>query len=219
VTGYGPSRIANPDLKWESTKMLNVGMDIGLLSNHLTMTLDVFSNKTNDLLLNVSIPASTGFNTVLLNSGSLTNKGIEVAMNYKVANSSNFKWDVSGNLSVLRNKITSLGLSTPFFSNSTSGHLGVFGSWVEAGNPIGVWSGYNYVGLFQTDAEGASYSAKAGYPKYEDVNKDGKFTANDYKIIGDPNPKFTWGLNTRSVTCSSLKSGMACKRSTSSPPC
>jgi len=50
--------------------------------------------------------------------------------------------------------------------------------------------------LFQTDAEGASYSAKAGYPKYEDVNKDGAFTADDYKIIGNPNPKFTWGLNT-----------------------
>jgi len=77
VTGYGPSRIANPDLKWESTKMLNVGLDVGLLSNHLTMTFDVFSNKTNDLLLNVSIPASTGFNTVLLNSGSLTNKGLK----------------------------------------------------------------------------------------------------------------------------------------------
>jgi len=113
--------------------MLNVGLDVGLLSNHLTMTFDVFSNKTNDLLLNVSIPASTGFNTVLLNSGSLTNKGIEVAMNYKISSSSNFKWDVSGNLSVLRNEITSLGLKYTFLFEQHERPLGniwkLGGSW------------------------------------------------------------------------------------------
>jgi hypothetical protein len=102
---------------------------------------------------------------------------------------------VSGNISVLRNKILDLGTSTPFFANSTSGHLGVFGSWVEAGNPIGVWKGYKYTGLFQTDDEGKTFSALAGYPKYEDVNGDGKYTSDDYQIMGNPNPKFTWGLN------------------------
>ncbi len=195
VAGYAPNRIANPDLKWETTSMLNVGMDLALLQNRLTFTVDVFSNKTTDLLLDVSIPQSTGFTSIMLNSGSLSNKGVEFSVNYKIANSKAFTWDVSGNLSVLRNKIRDLGQSTPFFANSTSGHLGVFGSWVEAGNPIGIWRGYRYTGLFQTDEEGKSYSAKAGYPKYEDVNGDGKYSADDYVTIGNPNPAFTWGLN------------------------
>ncbi|GAB3896887.1 TonB-dependent receptor [Larkinella knui] len=195
VAGYGPDRIANPDLKWESTAMLNLGLDMSLLNNRLSMTFDVFNNKTTDLLLDVSIPQSTGFSTIMLNSGSLSNKGIEFSTNYKIINRSALKWDVSGNISVLRNKILDLGKSTPFFANSTSGHLGVFGSWVEAGNPIGVWKGYKYTGLFQSDDEGKSFAALAGYPKYEDVNGDGKYTDADYQIIGNPNPKFTWGLN------------------------
>ena len=195
VAGYGPNRIANPDLKWENTAMLNLGLDLAFLSNRLSMTFDVFSNKTTDLLLDVSIPQSTGFSTIMLNSGSLSNKGFEFSTNYKIVNSKDFKWDVSGNLSVLRNEITDLGKSTPFFASSPSGHLGIFGSWVEAGNPIGTWKGYKYTGLFQSDEEGKSFAAKAGYPKYEDVNGDGKYTADDYVILGNPNPKFTWGLN------------------------
>ncbi|MFD1144659.1 SusC/RagA family TonB-linked outer membrane protein [Larkinella insperata] len=195
VAGYGPNRIANPDLKWESTAMLNLGLDLSLLNNRLSMTFDVFNNKTTDLLLDVSIPQSTGFSTIMLNSGSLSNKGFEFSTNYKILNSSDWKWDVSGNISILRNEILDLGKSTPFFANSTSGHLGVFGSWVEAGNAIGVWKGYKYTGLFQTDDEGKSFAARAGYPKYEDVNGDGKYTSDDYVTIGNPNPKFTWGLN------------------------
>ncbi|CAN5269045.1 TonB-dependent receptor [soil metagenome] len=195
AAGYGPDRIANPDLKWESTAMLNLGLDVALLNNRLSMTFDVFSNKTTDLLLDVSIPQSTGFSTIMLNSGSLSNKGIEFSANYKITNSKALKWDVSGNISFLRNEILDLGKSTPFFANSTSGHLGVFGSWVEAGNPIGVWKGYKYTGLFQSNDEGKSYAALAGYPKYEDVNNDGKYTSDDYQVIGNPNPKFTWGLN------------------------
>ncbi len=196
VAGYGPDRIANPDLKWESTAMLNLGLDVALLKNRLSMTFDVFSNKTTDLLLDVSIPQSTGFSTIMLNSGSLSNKGIEFSTNYKIVDRAALKWDVSGNISILRNEITDLGKSTPFFANSTSGHLGVFGSWVEPGNAIGVWRGYKYTGLFQSDDEGKTFAARAGYPKYEDVNGDGKYTSDDYQIIGNPNPKFTWGLNT-----------------------
>jgi TonB-linked SusC/RagA family outer membrane protein len=196
VSGYGPNRISNSNLKWESTSMLNVGMDVAFLNNRLTLTVDAFKNKTTDLLLDVSIPQSTGFGTVMLNSGSLTNRGLEFASSYKLLTTNSLTWDISGNVSILRNKIVDLGKSTPFFSNSTSSHLGVLGSWVEAGNSIGVWRGYNYVGLFQSDEEGRSFSARAGYPKYEDVNGDGKYTTDDFKIIGDPNPKLTWGFNT-----------------------
>ncbi len=194
--GYGPKNIANPDLKWESTKMLNLGINTTLLKGRLDFALDWYNTKTTDLLLYVSIAQSTGFTTVLLNSGSLSNKGVDFETNFKVINNTKFKWDLGANISFVRNKILDLGRSTPYYAGSPSGHLGIDGSWVEAGNPIGVWRGYEYVENFENDSDGASFSAKAGYPKYTDVNSDGKFTSEDYKIIGNPNPKFIYGFNT-----------------------
>jgi TonB-dependent starch-binding outer membrane protein SusC len=184
VSGYAATRVPNPDLKWEQTKMLNTGLDMSFLNNRLSVSLDYFNNKTTDLLLYISIPQSTGFGSLLKNTGSLSNKGFEIAVDAKAITGGSLTWDVNGNVSILRNKIEDLGGSAPFFANSTSGHLGVNGSWVESGNPIGVWRGYNFIRV-GTD----------GKPVYEDRNNDGNITAEDYTIIGDPNPKFTWGLN------------------------
>jgi TonB-linked SusC/RagA family outer membrane protein len=184
VSGYAATRMPNPDLKWEQTKMLNTGVDMSLLDNRLSVSLDYFNNETTDLLLYVSIPQSTGFGTLLKNTGSLRNKGFEIAVDAKAVTEGDLTWDVSGNVSILRNKIEDLGSSSPFFASSPSGHLGIDGSWVEAGNPIGVWRGYKFIGV------GAD-----GKPVYEDKGGDGSITAEDYSIIGNPNPKFTWGLN------------------------
>jgi hypothetical protein len=198
VLGLADGRLENPDLKWESTQMLNVGLDISLINNRLSLTADYFFNETEDLLLFVSIPSSLGFSSILKNSGSLENKGFELGLDYIAVDRNDLRWDISGNISFLRNKITDLGTSTPFFSSSTSGHLGVDGSWVEAGNPIGVWRGYHYIGIFQNQEEidnNPSLSGdKPGYPRYQDTNNDGAITPDDYVIIGDPNPDFTWGL-------------------------
>lgn len=196
AAGYASSNIPNADLKWESTAMLDLGLNATLLNGKLDIAADWFSTKTTDLLLFVSIAQSTGFSTLLLNSGSLTNKGMDFEANYKLMSKKDFKLDIGGNISFVRNKITDLGTSTPYFAGSPSGHLGIDGSWIETGNPIGVWRGFEYIGLFGTDAEAASYSAKAGYPKYTDVNNDGKYTTADYKIMGNPNPNFIFGLNT-----------------------
>ncbi|MDN5212729.1 TonB-dependent receptor [Fulvivirgaceae bacterium BMA12] len=199
ILGLADERLGNSDLKWETTKMFNIGLDISLLENRLTLNADYFFNKTEDLLLKVSIPPSLGFEEVLKNSGSLENKGFELGLNYVVLDRQDLKWDVSGNVSVLRNEITDLGSSTPFFSNSTSGHLGVDGSWVEAGNPIGVWRGYKYTGIFQSqeeiDTNPSRSGDKPGYPRYQDTDGNGEITPDDFVILGDPNPDFTWGLN------------------------
>jgi hypothetical protein len=164
--------------------MFNAGLDMSFFSNRLGVTLDYFNNRTTDLLLYVSIPQSTGFGTLLKNTGSLTNTGFEFSADFKAIRNAALTWDINANISVLRNEIEDLGDSAPFYATSTSGHLGVDGSWVEAGNPIGVWRGYKYVGIKED-----------GSPMYEDKNGDGKATAEDYSIIGDPNPDFTWGLS------------------------
>ncbi len=200
VLGLADERLGNPDLRWESTRMFNVGLDVSFLENRLNLTADYFANNTEDLLLFVTIPASLGFESILKNSGSLENRGFEMALNYVAIDRPGLRWDISGNISFLRNEITDLGTSTPFFANSTSGHLGVEGSWVEAGNPIGVWRGYDYIGIFQSQEEidnSPSRSGdKPGYPQYRDVNGDGDITPDDFIIMGDPNPDFTWGLTT-----------------------
>ena len=199
VLGLADDRLGNPDLKWESTTMFNIGLDISFLQNRLNLTADYFFNETEDLLLLVSIPASLGFESILKNSGTLENKGFELGLNYVVLDSKDLKWDISGNVSILRNEITDLGSSTPFFSESTSGHLGVEGSWVEAGNPIGVWRGYRYTGIFQSqeeiDTNPSRSGDKPGYPRYQDTDGNGEITPDDFVIIGDPNPDFTWALN------------------------
>lgn len=184
VSGYAATRMSNPDLKWEQTKMLNTGLDMSFLNNRMSVSVDYFNNRTTDLLLYVSIPQSTGFGTLLKNTGSLSNKGFEITVDTKALTGGSLTWDLNANISILRNKIEDLGGSAPFFASSPSGHLGVDGSWVESGNPIGVWRGYNFTGV-GTD----------GKPVYEDRNADGNITAEDYTIIGNPNPKFTWGLN------------------------
>ena len=180
--------------------MFNIGLDLSLLQNRVNLTTEYFYNNTEDLLLYVTVPSSLGFSSILKNSGSLDNKGFEVSLNYVAIDRQDLRWDITGNISFLRNEITDLGSSTPFFSSSTSGHMGIDGSWVEAGNPIGVWRGYHYLGIFQTQEEIDNSPARSGdqpgYPRYQDTNNDGTITPDDYAIIGDPNPDFTWGFNT-----------------------
>ena len=200
VLGLADERLSNSDLRWESTQMFNIGLDVSFMQNRLNLTADYFANQTDDLLLFVTIPSSLGFSSVLKNSGSLENRGLELGLNYVAIDRQDLRWDISGNVSFLRNEITDLGTSTPFFSESTSGHLGIDGSWVEAGNPIGVWRGYRYLGIFQSQEEidnNPSLSGdKPGYPRYQDTNDDGTITPDDYVITGDPNPDVIWGLTT-----------------------
>ena len=198
VAGLGENRVKNPDLKWESTRQFNVGADLSFLEGRLNLTTDYFIINTQDLLLDVALPTSSGFNTALLNSGSLRNKGFELGIDAIPIDNGTFSWNINGNISFLRNEITSLAESAPFNSESTSGHLGVRGSWVEQGLPIGVWKGLNAIGLWQSEAEIEGNAAfpfdKPGYVRYEDVSGDGVIDSDDEVIVGDPNPDFTWGL-------------------------
>lgn len=199
VSGLSENRVANPDLKWETTKQFNVGFDLGFFNNRLNITTDYFYNTTQDLLLNVALPTSTGFRSAFQNSGSLQNTGFEFAANWVTIDSKDLKLTLNGNISFLKNKITSIGSSAPFYADSPSGHLGVFGSRVEVGYPIGTWFGYKYAGLWQSQDEISKNphrpDDKPGYPRYTDVNGDGQIDLADVTFLGTPNPDFIWGFN------------------------
>jgi TonB-dependent starch-binding outer membrane protein SusC len=199
VAGIRESRVPNPDLKWETTSMFDIGFDFGLFNNRLQLTMDYFSNQTSDLLLEVALPTSTGFTSALKNSGTLKNTGFELMAKYAAVNTSSLRWDLTLNASTQRNEVVDLA-GTPSFYSFVGSHLGPEGSYVTVGQPLGGWYGYQYLGIWQSaDQIRTSPSIegidKPGYPRYADVNGDGKIDTGDRTYLGDPNPRFIWGLN------------------------
>lgn len=195
----GPS---NPNLKWETTGQFNAGIDMGFLDNRLQFTVDYYYKKTRNLLQNVSLPYSSGWGNMLINSGNVTNEGLEFSLNYDVLKNSPVKWTVNANLSMNRNKLGGLDgdqYATALWSKADQVFL------QRNGCPMGTLYGYVEDGFYNTIAEVRSMKEYAGLSdaeakrmigeiKYRDLNGDGQITAEDRTIIGDTNPKFTYGI-------------------------
>ncbi|GAB3915605.1 SusC/RagA family TonB-linked outer membrane protein [Larkinella terrae] len=197
VIGIGPSRVANPDLRWETTAQADVGIDVGLLSNRITLTADYYNKKTTDLLLSVPLPYVSGYASALQNLGSIRNQGFELGINSTNVNGA-FKWTTAFNIAANRNKVLNLGDQTEFASGDASGHLQLPNSGlVRVGEQIGLFYGYQSSGIFQTQAEvdgSAQKTAKPGDRRYVDQNGDGAINASDRVILGYAQPKFFGGL-------------------------
>lgn len=103
-----PSQLGNPDLKWERTSQVDVGLDFGLFNNRLSGEIDYYVKKTNDLLLNQPVPGTSGFPSITRNVGSMANRGFEFVLNTRNFRTEDFKWDTSFNLSTLDNEVTDL---------------------------------------------------------------------------------------------------------------
>jgi len=198
VSGVGPNNIPNPNLKWETTATTDVGLDIGLFNNRLSVVFDYYYKKTTDLLWNISTPNISGFSSIFKNIGSLENKGVEVAVGVDISDSA-FKWNTQLNWSRNRNKVFEIPGYTPSVQGSLSGHLKVNGSWLEPGLPVGVWNLLKYDGVFQTQEQldagpRSSNNDKLGDARFIDKNNDGKINySDDRMIVGDPNPDFIYG--------------------------
>ncbi|MCD7978478.1 MAG: TonB-dependent receptor [Tannerellaceae bacterium] len=200
VSGFYPDRIPNPDLKWERTGQFDIGVDAGFLDNRLRLTADYYRKKTVDLLYNVAIPSASGYESMLQNIGSVENKGVELSIesdNFRGA----FYWNTSFNISFNRNKVLELGGESYKEMEESDSHLKT-GSIrrLIVGQPIGVFYGYRFDGIFQNEAECAAQTSSAspigvGLRRYKDLNGDGMVDAgNDREIIGDANPDFFGGL-------------------------
>jgi len=197
-TTYFPSNIENPDLEWEGTKQLNLGLEIGLLEGRLNIEGDVYFSKSDNLLLDNPVPSISGFTSAFTNNGEVKNKGVE--LNIRSINISNRKlsWDTFLNFSMNRNEVTQLGRNNAPMIFS----LGSFGSMQKInklGEPVFGFYGYQYDGVYmnqaEIDADPASYpSATPGDGRYKDVNGDGVLDSDDRTIIGNVEPDFTWGL-------------------------
>lgn len=198
VQGYRQTTLANTDLGWESTTQLDLGMDAAFLNNRINFTFDYYDKQTSDILLNLAIPATIGLSAPAQNAGSVNNTGYEFTLGYRDANPrSGFHYNITGNLSINKNKVTDLKGTGPYITGSDVDPRYI----IQTGLPINTFWGYKTDGLFQTEEEVSNYptyaaNTKPGDVKYVDLNQDGKIDANDMTVIGSSFPKYNFGLKT-----------------------
>ncbi len=196
VVGIAPTQIANPDLKWETTRQFNIGLDYALAQNRISGSVDYFRKNTSDLLLNLPIPTTTGFSTSLQNVGATENSGFEFLLNTVNIKKKLFNWSSSLNVSVIKNKVTDLG-GLPIVLQGGARFVNDI-SLLRVGDPINAFYGYVVDGVFQSADEvaaSAQAGARPGELRYRDTNGDKALTTADRVILGSPYPDFTAGLN------------------------
>ena len=176
--GIYPSNIPNPDLKWESTAQLDVGLDIGLFKDRILLTADYYNKQTKDLLLSRPLPTSSGFSTITENVGEVENKGIELSITSQNLQNKKLTWTTTVNFSANRNKVLKL------YNNQPIDDLGRGSNRIEVGEPIGIFYSYESLGV----------DPSTGDIVYKDVNIDGEITSADRTKVGNPHPDFIAGL-------------------------
>ncbi|MDT7827638.1 TonB-dependent receptor [Pricia sp. S334] len=202
VGGTGLNRLANPDLKWEKTAQYDVGLELGLFNNRLSVETDVYYRKTTDMLLDAPVPESSGYETIRRNVGSMENKGLEVSLNTKNIVTEDLMWDTSFNISMNRNKVLTLatpsdifGVGGPGITNPTN--------VIRIGEPVGSFWGLTRLGTWNTDEaeEAASFvsyrnglTILPGDIKYKDFNNDKIINDEDRTIIGNGYPTASGSL-------------------------
>lgn len=194
------NRMSNPDLRWERTSSMNIGLDFSIFNDRLSGSIDVYDKRTSDLLLLRALPDVTGFFNVASNLGGVTNKGLEIALSSLNMERENFSWRSSATFSLNRNKITHLfgavnqlddeGNVIGTIENDDPGN-----GWF-IGQDINVIWDLKVLGVWQENEaeEAAKYGVKPGDFRLEDVDGDYKFTDADRQFLGSRSPQFTASL-------------------------
>jgi TonB-linked SusC/RagA family outer membrane protein len=189
--GLSPVQLGNPNLKWEETTQMNVGVDFSLFDSRLYGTLDYYVKTTDDLLQNFPIPISSGLGSIVVNAGSIENKGLEISLGGDIISTDDFTWDSSVNWSNNESIVISLGEGgSDIFGPNISANIVSFPPTIlREGEPFGVFWGMKAIGLYPLGDD------KEGQLQNEDINGDGSVNANDKEIIGNPNPDYIFGWN------------------------
>jgi TonB-linked SusC/RagA family outer membrane protein len=189
--GYLVQTLANKTLKWQSTTEEDLGLDFGLLKNRITGTLDIYSEKTNNILLAENLPASNGAGSTTVNAGKTKGHGFEISVSsINIQDAGGFSWSTDLNISVDRNQIVQL--QNPKL-------LQDIGNQWFVGQPITVIYDVKKIGIWQSaDSVAAkSFGQFPGQIKVQDLDKDGKITASDRQVLGNYEPKWIGGLTNR----------------------
>lgn len=195
VSGFAPTSNVNDNLGWERTESWNAAIDLGLFNNRVFLSADYYVKRTKDLLYQVAVPAALGYSTSWENIGEIKNNGLEVELTTKNL-TKQFKWETSFNMGWNKNEIVSLG------TENETVYTGFSGTQVlQVGQPLRSFYMYKAVGVYQTKEDLEKYptmtSSKVGDVRYADITGDGKITEADRTLVGNPSPKFTFGLTNR----------------------
>ena len=217
--GYLPAGLSNAFLKWETNITRNVGFDAAFLKNRITLSLDVYRNTAENLLIAAPVPTTSGYTTQIQNIGAATNSGVEIAIGSTLIQKKDFTWGINFNIAFNKNVIDKLATAQNFYYDNSGSLTGQTADYiVKVGQPVGAMFGYVTTGMYQvgdfiptynTSTGQYTYTLRPGVPsnasivgtaypgtvKFKDLNGDGVVDANDRTIIGNANPKFTGGLN------------------------
>lgn len=211
VLGFTQTLLPNNDLTWETSAQMDIGTEMEFFKGRLALDANYYKMNTRDLLLQVAIPQQTGYQTTLVNLGKTESSGLEVSLSGDVIRSKNFTWNSTFNLSTNQQTVLDIG---PLVRLSLDNNgYGANTNYLEVGVPIGANFGVQYRGTWKSQAEidaelakpkgerslvSASASFyKPGKPRYEDTNRDGVLTQEDYRYLGTPNPKVFGGFGNR----------------------
>lgn len=201
--GASPAYIENNDIRWEESEQIDIALDFEALGNRLVGTVDYYIKNTNGLLETVAIPAHVGNNPPVSNVGSVRNKGVELALNWRHV-VKKLKYNVGVNASYNKNEMTYIGNEEKVIGGASWAVAGMV-TRTEEGLPIAYFYGYKTDGIFQTvsdvyrhvNKDGGYLQPKAvpGDVRFVDVNEDGVINALDRTMIGNPTPDWTFGFN------------------------
>ncbi len=208
VNGVSLSRISNDKLKWETTTQYNVGFDARFVGDRFGLTVDYYIKDTEDLILPVVIPITTGFTSSIQNLGSLRNSGLEFTADAVVLNKGDFRWDINGNISFQKMYATDVRKGTSTDLRTGEPYIEVFnfprrnGPRLYEGQDAGLLYGYLVGGVFADQAEADAAPTqlngnKEGYMWYHDIDGNGKVGVEDQVSLGKITPDYIYGLTSR----------------------
>ena len=203
LTGAEPASLANPDLVWETSEQIDIGFDLYLFNNQLTLTADYYKKTTIDLITTGPVPLYVGNDQPLVNAGDVVNTGVELEVGLK-KKLGDFSYDISAQASYLKNEVTYIGNKASTLLGANLGTTGAI-TRAEEGKPMWYFYGYQDDGIFNSWGEVQSYTndegnliqpnAVPGDIKFKDINGDGDINEDDKTMIGNPHPKWSFSLS------------------------
>ncbi len=202
VGGLAPWELPNPNVRWETVEQYNVGADFAFFDQRLHATVDWYIKNTNDMLVPMSVPISSGYSDEAvpsINAGKMRNTGVEVSLNSLNFKKKNFTWTTTVNFAYNRNMILSLNDDVPMYFDCNIHKVGY---------PVAAFYGYVTDGIFQSQEEVDQHavqtigsdpytSTQPGDIRFKDINGDGVINEDDRTILGSPTPSWTFSMNNR----------------------
>jgi len=184
--GFAPNSLPNPELKWETTEQIDLGIDFGVFGGKLNFVFDYYVKTTDELLADIPLPPSSGYISTNKNIGSIRNSGIELSVSSPIIDTKDVQWKLTANVSTLKNKVVDIPEGSDIFASGIEVPFAGPINIVREGEPLGAFYGFIHDGFDEN-----------GNYKYKDITNDGVLNEEDKVILGSPYPDLIYGVNSQ----------------------